>query len=351
MKHILSQQLRNDLLHWYDQHGRNLPWRVKGSVKPNPYHVWLSEMMLQQTTVVTVSPYFHAFLEKWPTLKDLSQATQDQILVAWQGLGYYARARNLHKCAQLIVQEGRGTLPCEKEELIKLPGIGIYMSAAIAAIAFNKPVVPVDGNVIRVLTRLHAFKKSFSKAKDPILELADTFAHPDRPGDFAQALMDLGAMICLPKGPHCARCPWQQNCLAFQEGRPEQYPIKEPKKEKPTRYAIAFIMRDDSQRILIRKRPEKGLLAGLYEVPTTEWSLNQDEVAQEGMQFLSKMSQPEYKGRVKHTFTHFHLKMDVYTLTAQKLQSKQNEIWIRLQDLAQYALPTLMKKVIAMSDL
>lgn len=329
MKQILAQQLRINLLDWYDLHSRDLPWRAKSPDIPNPYHVWLSEMMLQQTTVATVLPYFRSFLEKWPTLQDLSYASQDEILHAWQGLGYYARARNLHKCAQ----ELNGHLPHEREELLKLPGIGPYMSAAIASIAFNKPVVPVDGNVIRVLSRLNTIK-----TKD-INQVANDFAHSHRPGDFAQALMDLGAMVCTPKAPQCSLCPWRESCKAHQEGNPEKYPFKEAKKDKPTRYAIAFMMIDANKRILIRKRPEKGLLAGLYEVPTTEWSLNKDEV----FQFLNNVSNPVYKGQIKHTFTHFHLKMDVYGVTPHK----HDGIWVDLKDLDQYALSTLMKKVIA----
>jgi A/G-specific adenine glycosylase len=348
MKQTLSQQLRIKLLEWYDRYGRELPWRAKTPDSPNPYHVWLSEMMLQQTTVATVLPYFRAFLEKWPTLKDLSRASQDEILVAWQGLGYYARAHNLHKCAQTIVQDKRGIFPCEREELIKLPGIGTYMSAAIASIAFNKSVVPVDGNVIRVLTRLDAIKKPLPGGKGHINALANTLAHPFRPGDFAQALMDLGAMICLQKAPRCSLCPWQQECKAFQEGDPEKYPLRAPKNAKPIRYGIAFILINAKKKILIRKRQEGGLLAGLYGVPTTQWRLSHDQVTQEAAKALAEVPDSIYKGQVKHTFTHFHLKMDVYVLRSQSLQKKRGGIWVKLEELNQFALSTLMKKVITM---
>jgi A/G-specific adenine glycosylase len=335
MKKMPIQQLRKNLLDWYDQYGRNLPWRAKQPHEPNPYHVWLSEMMLQQTTVVTVIPYFRHFLKKWPTLSNLAQATQDAILVAWQGLGYYARARNLHKCAQIIMQEYGGNLPRTPEELSQLPGIGPYMSAAIASIAFDKPVVPVDGNVIRVLSRLYALKKIYPASKAEVNAFAETFGDVDRPGDFAQALMDLGAMICTPKNPQCSKCPWVQHCAAFKEGCPELYPMKEEKKKIPTRYAIAYLIANSDQQLLIRKRKESGLLAGLYEVPTTEWLLDKTSVAETDL---------VYQGHVKHTFTHFHLKVDVYLSHREKTD---DELWVHINDLNQYALPTLMKKVIS----
>jgi A/G-specific adenine glycosylase len=348
MKRMPIQQLRDGLLRWYDEHGRDLPWRAKLPKIPNSYHVWLSEMMLQQTTVATVIPYFQSFIEKWVTLNDLAQATQDEVLVAWQGLGYYSRARNLYKCAQLITKYYSGDLPQEQSELLKLPGIGPYISAAIASIAFNQPVVPIDGNVIRVLSRLHALKKVLPANKADIDILADSFASAERPGDFAQALMDLGAMICTPKNPQCSKCSWVNECLAFKEGYPERYPIKEAKKSIPTRYAVAYLIANAQRQILIRKREEKGLLAGLYEVPTTAWSMDQAKVSEESAQLLNDMQNPVYKGQVKHTFTHFHLNVEVFIVNRQHVQKQQDEIWVHLDDLAQFALPTLMKKVISM---
>jgi A/G-specific adenine glycosylase len=312
---VFSKQL----LDWYDKNQRPLPWRL---LQPNPYYTWLSEIMLQQTTVGTVIPYFHTFIEKWPHLHDLASASLDEVLVEWQGLGYYSRARNLHKCAELLA-EG---FPSTEEELAKLPGIGPYTAAAIASIAFGKRAAAVDGNVIRVLTRYFAITSPHptEEVKEKLVALLPR----ERCGDFTQSLMELGALLCRPKNPSCVSCPLQRQCRAYALQSPEQFPYKNPKKKLPTRYATAFIVRREDGAILLRKRPPKGLLGGMMEVPTTPW----------------EETKRERKGpSVRHTFTHFHLEVDV----CQHLDPSAFEgVWVTLCELKNYALPTLMKKIL-----
>jgi A/G-specific adenine glycosylase len=337
MEQRIIQSLRNSLLDWYDAHGRDLPWRAKMPLIADPYHVWISEMMLQQTTVATVKNYYSAFLDRWPTIQDLARSTLDDVLTAWQGLGYYARARYLHRCSQLVVNTHAGIFPSQKEALETLPGIGPYVSAALAAIAFDQPFVPVDGNVVRVLTRLYGMTEALPQVKNQVIDRAHHFGHAHRPGDFAQALMDLGAVICTPSNPQCSICPWQTACIAFREERPQYYPVKKIKKAKPTRYATAFVILNPKREILLRKRQETGLLAGLYEVPTTVWSCDSEK----------SIKPPRFKGQVKHTFTHFHLKVDVHQGASREQLDQMDGVWIPLEKLSQYALPTLMKKIIA----
>ncbi|OJW50206.1 MAG: A/G-specific adenine glycosylase [Alphaproteobacteria bacterium 41-28] len=307
------------LLAWYDQEKRDLPWRNK---IPNPYHTWLSEIMLQQTTVATVIPYFKEFLNKWPTLQDLAAASLDEVLVKWQGLGYYSRARNLHKCAQDLAHH----FPCKEEELSKLPGIGPYTAAAIASIAFDQKAAAVDGNVVRVISRYLAISKP--KPIEEVKERLKTLLPDKRCGDFTQALMELGALICRPKNPSCSSCPFLRDCKAYALGKAEDFPLKAPKQKLPTRYATAFIVRREDGAILIRKRPPQGLLGGMMEVPTTPW----EEIKKTG------------KGPVvRHTFTHFHFEVEVCHLDD---PSGFEGIWVHPRELQNYALPTVMKKII-----
>src|SRR6202008_4152961 len=260
------------LLAWYDRHRRPLPWRAPPGARADPYRVWLSEIMLQQTTVKAVAPYYTRFVSRWPTVDALAAAGLDDVLRAWAGLGYYARARNLHACAKAIVEQHGGRFPRDLDALRALPGIGDYTAAAIAAIAFDFPAVPVDGNVERVVSRIFAVEDALPAAKPAIKELAASLLPPRRAGDFAHALMDFGAPIVSPKRPACALCPWNDSCLANERGDQEMFPRKAPKREGRLRRGAAFgVLRADG-RVLLRRRPDKGLLASMMEVPGSTWA-------------------------------------------------------------------------------
>src|SRR3954447_10559075 len=259
------------LLDWYDRHRRRLPWRAAAGERPDPYRVWLSEIMLQQTGVKTVGPYFLKFLARWPDVAALGRASLDDVLRMWAGLGYYSRARNLRACAVAVLREHGGIFPDTEEGLRALPGIGPYTAAAIAAIAFDRRTMPVDGNIERVVSRLFAVEEALPQAKPQIQALAATLLGPSRAGDSAQALMDLGATICTPKKPACALCPLNEDCAARARGDQETFPRKAAKKTGVLRRGAAFVViRQDE--ILARSRAEKGLLGGMTEVPGSEWS-------------------------------------------------------------------------------
>ncbi|MBA3813846.1 MAG: A/G-specific adenine glycosylase [Alphaproteobacteria bacterium] len=310
------------LLKWYAKAQRKLPWRT--DVK-NPYHTWLSEIMLQQTTVATVIPYFNAFIKRWPTVQDLCSASLDEVLTQWQGLGYYSRARNLHKCAQILAKG----FPSTEEDLLKLPGIGPYTAAAISSIAFDEQAAAVDGNVVRVISRYFAI--ATLKPTLEIRERVKTLLPTEKNGDFTQALMEFGALLCRPKNPLCITCPLQSGCQAYMQGKTENYPMKAPKRKLPTRYATAFILRREDGAILLRKRPLQGLLGGMMEVPSTPW--------------VEEKDQADWSGPiVRHTFTHFHFEVRVQLVT--DLEAVEG-VWVYPQDLKNYALPTVMKKIIA----
>jgi A/G-specific adenine glycosylase len=338
----MNKILFNPLLFWYDHHQRTLPWRALPSEQPNPYYVWLSEVMLQQTTVITVIPYFQRFIRKWPTVFDLAQATLDDIFHQWQGLGYYSRARNLHKCAQKIVQDYEGIFPRAESDLLKLPGIGPYTAAAISSIAFEEPTIPVDGNVIRVFSRFFAEETPLPKLKNIIFEKAKDLVPFARRGDFAQALMDLGATICKPAKPLCEKCPLSKNCLGRERGMESKLPLPAPKVVKPTRYGIVFWIENGAGQVFIRKREEKGLLHGLMEFPSTHW-VDAETCLEESISFcpfpLDEWQVLDQK--VKHTFTHFHL---ILRIIKGKRQGGKG-LWVSPADFKDYALPTLMKKV------
>lgn len=332
------------MLEWYDENARTFPWRALPNQKANPYHVWLSEIMLQQTTTTAVIPYFQNFLRKWPTIEELAQTQLDEVLHAWQGLGYYSRARNLHKCAQVIVNEHGGKFPKSEPELLKLPGIGPYTAAAIASIAFDKVATVVDGNVIRVISRLFALESQKPALVREVQALAAPLTSKARPGDWAQAMMDLGATVCQPRTPHCELCPWQTSCQAYVLKAVAKFPVRPKRRHKPTRFGIVFWIQDAQERILIQKRPPKGLLGGMMEFPSTPWaetSCSMDEaMAHAPYQGVSNHVEKE----VRHTFTHFHLKLRIVKL---QLTTMPHEgLWVNLSDLGQYALPSLMHKVL-----
>jgi len=338
------------LLAWYDVHHRELAWRTgpadrKGGVRPDPYRVWLSEIMLQQTTVEAVKPYFRSFLERWPDMKALAAADIDDVMKAWAGLGYYSRARNLAKCAKTVVQEFGGDLPSDIGQLRKLPGIGDYTAAAIAAIAFDIPAVVVDGNVERVVARYCAIGEAMPAAKKTVKTVAGQMTPPDRPGDFAQAMMDLGALICTPKRPDCIRCPINHGCAGLKAGNPEIFPVKAAKQEKPLRRAAAFVAVRGDGAILLRKRPEKGLLGGMAEVPTSGFTARKDgEISASGAPFSGSWKKT---GIASHVFTHFRLELITYRCDDGEKPVPDGYWWAAPHEIAEEALPTVMLKAIA----
>ena len=266
-----------DLLAWYDRHRRALPWRARPGERSDPYRVWLSETMLQQTTVKAVAPYYARFLARWPDLDALAAASLDEVLAAWAGLGYYARARNMHACARALVEHYGGQFPARESALRELPGIGAYTAAAIAAIAFDQAATPVDGNIERVIARLYALATLLPAGKAEIARHARAMTPAKRAGDFAQALMDLGATICTPKKPACALCPWHAPCVAHARGEAELFPHRAPKREAKLRRGAAFVARRADDCVLLRTRPARGLLGGMAEVPTTAWAADFDD--------------------------------------------------------------------------
>jgi len=307
--HNPNAVITDPLLRWYDRHARDLPWRVGPSERAageqaDPYRVWLSEIMLQQTTVPHATRYFLSFIERWPTVDALAAAADDEVMAAWAGLGYYARARNLLKCARMVAASGH--FPETRDGLRALPGIGAYTSGAVAAIAFGEPVPAVDGNVDRVFARLLALDTDWKTAKKMIADTVATIVPDSRPGDFAEALMDLGATVCTPKRPNCLLCPLADHCKALAEGKPERYPIKARKAVNPTRRGHTYILRC-GDRILLERRPERGLLGGMLGLPGSDW-------------IADALGPPDFPldaaweevGQVRHVFTHFNLVITVW---------------------------------------
>jgi A/G-specific adenine glycosylase len=344
------------LLAWYDRHRRTLPWRARKDERADPYRVWLSEIMLQQTTVRAVVPYYARFLARWPDVRALAAAPLDDVLKAWAGLGYYARARNLHACARAVVEHHGGLFPADEATLRGLPGVGDYTAAAIAAIAFDLPASPVDGNIERVVARLFAVEEPLPGAKPRLRKLARTLMPQQRAGDFAQAMMDLGASICSPKKPACALCPWHRNCAAFARCDAETFPRRAPKREGALRRGAAFVVRRADGYLLVRQRPAKGLLGGMTEVPTTEWSNVFDEgSALRGAPIFSVLSGEGQEiawhrlaGVVRHVFTHFPLELSVYvSKVAAGTPAPAGARWAKISELGGEALPSLMRKVVA----
>ncbi len=336
------------LLSWYDRQRRDLPWRARSGEKSDPYRVWLSEVMLQQTTVKAVIPYYEKFLSRWPTAEALGAAPRDDVLAAWAGLGYYSRARNLHACAQVIAREG---FPASAETLRTLPGIGVYTAAAIASIAFDEPAVVVDGNVERVVARVFAVEMPLPAAKPAIFELAAVLTPASRPGDYAQAMMDLGATVCTPKSPSCLMCPVRKFCGAARAGSPETFPRKKRKEAKPVRRGDAYIVISYHRRgplILLRRRQDKGLLGGMMEVPCSDWVANGEAEPEGRPHRLFAMEGAWRSGQaVRHTFTHFHLEMAIYATDRLGEEEARNALggdFAPVSEIEEMALPAVMKK-------
>jgi A/G-specific adenine glycosylase len=339
--------LNRKLLAWYDRHRRTLPWRAAPGERADPYRVWLSEIMLQQTTVAAVDPYYARFLARFPTMKALARASQDDVLALWAGLGYYARARNLHACAKELVARFGGRFPEGEAALRELPGIGRYTAAAIAAIAFDKQAAPVDGNVERVLARLYGVDDPLPRAKKTLAALADKLVPAKRPGDHAQALMDLGATICTPRSPRCMLCPWQDVCVAYAKGLTEVLPHRAEKREKPLRRGIAFVLERADGAVLLRKRAEKGLLGGLWEVPSSPW-IEKAVTPADARRYapLKGVRWRALPGHVRHSFTHFDLELEI--LRARTTDGANAEgRFVPLSNIGDLALPNLMRKVLA----
>jgi A/G-specific adenine glycosylase len=344
------------LLAWYDRHRRVLPWRPPAGQRADPYAVWLSEIMLQQTGVKTVGPYFAKFLARWPDVAALGRASLDDVLRMWAGLGYYSRARNLHACAVAVMRDHHGVFPDTEAGLLALPGIGPYTAAAIAAIAFDRRTMPVDGNIERVVSRLFTVEETLPQAKPAIQRLAATLLsdsragdEKSRAGDSAQALMDLGASICTPKRPACSLCPLFEACAARRRGDQESFPRKAAKKSGELRRGAAFVVTRGDE-LLVRSRPEKGLLGGMTEVPGSDWRASQDDEAalKEAPRLEGVTRWHRKMGVVTHVFTHFPLELAVYTARAPaRTRAPKDMRWVPIATLDGEALPNVMRKVIA----
>ncbi len=332
--------IADSLLDWYDRHARILPWRVPPGDRraPDPYRVWLSEVMLQQTTVAAVKDYFHRFTERWPTVTDLAAAEDGAVMGEWAGLGYYARARNLLKCARVVTDDHGGQFPDTHDALLSLPGIGPYTAAAISAIAFGRPETVMDGNVERVMARLYDIHAPLPGAKAELRAHAAALTPGERPGDYAQAVMDLGATICTPKSPACGICPVYAPCAARRKGTANLLPRKSPKKAKPTRYGIIYLVRRTDGAWLLERRPDKGLLGGMLGWPGSDWGAAPAEAPPLDAEWETLSAQ------VRHTFTHFHLILTIRATVADIDARPSTGSFVSAADFRPSDLPTVMRK-------
>jgi len=335
------------LLGWYSKHARVLPWRVpeESSQLPDPYHVWLSEIMLQQTTVNAVVPYYQKFIERWPSVHDLAAAPLEEVMKEWAGLGYYSRARNLHACAQIVSKDLGGVFPEDLKSLKALPGIGEYTSTAIRAIAFNKPATVVDGNVERVIARFFRIDTPMPKAKKDIKQKAALFfeQEEERPSALAQGFMDLGAAICTPKNPKCVLCPVQENCEARREGDQELYPVKAPKKVKPQKHGYVYWLEGADGSVLLERRPDKGMLGGMVGLPTSEWVEKPGKPAPVFQHDAGDI----LPASVRHSFTHFDL--ELVPVRIRLNEGLDGSYFLcKQEELDEIGFPTLFKKALSL---
>lgn len=347
-KEIGRKEIGKAALAWYDRARRDLPWRARPGESADPYAVWLSEIMLQQTTVAAVKAYYARFLGLWPGVENLAAAPLEEVLKAWAGLGYYSRARNLHACAQKIMADHGGVFPGSEAELRRLPGVGPYTAAAVAAIAFNRPTTVVDGNVERVAARLLALETPLPQAKKPIAAFVAEILPARRPGDFAQAMMDLGATVCTPRAPACLLCPLARFCAA-RALKPQDFPKKPAKKARPSRQGAVFVLRRADGALLVRRRPERGLLGGMTEFFGTDWRENRAE--DWGRNALRHAAAPNpladwrFAGDIDHVFTHFALRLSVHVAEATTdFVAPPEGFWLDKTDLRSAALPSVMRK-------
>lgn len=345
---IHREVIQRKVTDWYRSEGRILPWRAPPGHNADPYHEWLSEIMLQQTGVKTVIPFFQKFIQRWPCIERMAAAPVEEIMREWAGLGYYSRARNLHKCAKIVVQDFQGKFPDEAEELKRLPGIGPYTAAAISSIAFGRPNVVIDGNVERVISRLFALSKPPKEAKKELnhyaAQLSDKIDEHSHPGDFAQAIMDIGATICTPSKPACFKCPLIDYCQAYNLSMQDKLPAKANKRPKPKRYGVLYFCENNQNHLLFEHRPEEGLLAGMVGVPGSEWledsSLFERRSGQSQTHYLQKFN-------VKHVFTHFELHLQAEAVKFEEIDaSKKLLFWHPIDEYDKLGLPKLYKKVL-----
>lgn len=334
------------LLTWYDRHARALPWRARPGERADPYRVWLSEIMLQQTVVKAAIPYFLAFTERWPDIAALAAAKDEEIMAAWAGLGYYSRARKLIACARDIVGRHDGVFPCDETALLQLPGIGPYTAAAIAAIAFDAPAVVVDGNVERVISRFFRIEEALPAAKKIIRETAGTLTPNKRPGDYAQAVMDLGATLCTPRKPACSLCPWTQLCASAHRSDAETFPRKAAKPERPVRRGVVFlVLRGDE--VLLARRPDKGLFGGMAVLPGAAWMGGRKAMPEDALP--AGLAWRPVEGEVNHVFTHFALELSIHHASAPAgTPPPQGMYWWPIERLGDAGLPGLMRKVVTL---
>ena len=342
--------LSDALLAWYDAHARVMPWRIgpgdrAAGIAPDPYRVWLSEVMLQQTTVAAVRDYFHRFTTRWPTVADLAAAEDGDVMGEWAGLGYYARARNLLKCARAVVGDHGGRFPSDRETLLTLPGIGPYTAAALSAIAFDRPETVVDGNVERVMARLHAIETPLPRAKGELTALTASLVPTSRPGDFAQAMMDLGATVCTPRNPACGICPWVHACDGRRLGIAAQLPRKDPKKAKPVRRGLVYVARRTDGAWLLERRPDVGLLGGMLGWPGSDWT---EGLPEEAPPLPAVWQDPGVE--VRHTFTHFHLILALRVATVGTEASPLRGHFLPQAEFRPSDLPTVMRKAHALAS-
>ncbi len=338
------EEFRGQLLNWYDQHRRILPWRATKGQKTNPYYVWLSEIMLQQTTVGAVGPYFEKFIDRWPDVYRLAAATQEDVMSAWAGLGYYARARNLHACAKIVADDLNGIFPSDQKSLKALPGIGDYTSAAIMAIAFNQSAVVVDGNIERVMTRIFAVEELFPKSKPLLKEKAALFfdGFNERPGDLAQAFMDLGATICIAGAPRCSLCPVAEHCIGKARNIAAELPKKAPKKRKPQKLGHVYWIQNGKGQVLLHRRPQKGLLAGMLALPTSEWNEGRKVEPLNKIEGIKSFKKPVVS--IHHSFTHFDLELQLKM--AHTSSVPEGCLWVAHENINPDDFPTVFKKAL-----
>ena len=332
------------LLRWYDDYGRRLPWRARPGEPRDPYRVWLAEIMLQQTRVQAATPYIRAFLRRWPTVRDLAAAPDNEVLAMWAGLGYYARARNLHRCAREIVGAHGGSFPDTEAELRRLPGFGPYTAAAVAAIAFGRRTAAVDGNVERVLSRLDGVEEPLPGSRPRLRAVAAALVPEQRPGDYAQALMDLGATVCTPRAPRCDVCPWAGSCVARARGTAVTLPRRHRAPPRPLRHGAVFRLARPDGAVLLRRRPPEGLLGGMLEFPGTPWGSDLWTASQASAFAPDRVRWRELSERVRHTFTHFHLELVVFAGATCRVDAISGR-WVLPEDLDRAGLPTVMRKV------
>jgi A/G-specific adenine glycosylase len=334
------------ILKWYDAHQRVLPWRAEPGQKPNLYHVWLSEIMLQQTTVGAVIPYFQKFIKTWPDFKALAMAKDDDVMRAWAGLGYYSRARNLLKCAREVLDKHNGALPSDISGLMALPGIGPYTAAAIRSIGHGLPAAVIDGNIERITARVFQIEKPLPDSKKEIHQSAKQLFNglKKRPGDLAQALMDLGAGVCIPKTPRCTMCPVKTQCMAYAGGAPGLLPLKKRSALKPQRFGHVYWVKNKKGEILLVKRSDKGLLGGMWALPSSHWEAKTENI--QAPPFLSLKSAKSYKAAfITHVFTHFDLKLMLYTAkTLPKDIKSLDHVWVSEHKIIEHGLPTVFVK-------